>query len=181
MKLLGVKLLLISSVCVCLAGCSGGGSQSDSSDDANQADTAAHGESAHDHSSHAAHPEHGPHEGELIELGNEAFHAEMKHENDRLAIYVLDSTATQSVPIDAAMLTISLKLDGNVKSFDLPASPDEGDPENQSSRFLSADTTLHEWLDGGAEGALTLEIAGKSYTGNVAHDHSGHDHSGHGH
>ena len=56
------------------------------------------------------------------------------------------------------------------------ANPDANDPAGQTSRFTSADTKLDEWLDAGAEGAVVIQIEGKSYTGKIAHDH---DHAGH--
>ncbi|QDV44640.1 hypothetical protein Enr13x_45080 [Stieleria neptunia] len=121
------------------------------------------------------HPEHGPHGGDLVELGKEAFHAELVHGADGVSMYVLDSSATKPVPIAAAKLVVSLKRDGQVASFDLSANPDANDPPEQSSRFTSADEKLDQWLDAGAEGAVVIEIEGKSYTGNVAHEHD-HDH-----
>ena len=93
-------------------------------------------------------------------------------------MYVLDSSATKPVPIAADKLVVSLKHDGQVASFDLSANPDTNDPPEQSSRFTSAEEKLDQWLDAGAEGAVTIEIEGKSYTGNVTHDH---DHEGHDH
>ena len=105
----------------------------------------------------------------------------MVHGDGKFSIYVLDSAALNPVPVDAEKLVLSLKHEGSVKSFELASEPDATDPEGQSSHFASADSELHEWLDGGAEGALTIEIAGKSFTGDVAHahGHEGHDHSDH--
>ncbi|WP_372896743.1 hypothetical protein [Stieleria sp.] len=142
-------------------------------------DTGSHA-STDTHDDHG-HPEHGPHGGELVELGKEAFHAELVHGADGISMYVLDSSATKPVPIAADKLVVSLKHDGQVASFDLSANPDTNDPPEQSSRFTSVDEKLDQWLDAGAEGAVTIEIEGKSYTGNVTHDHEGHDHEGHDH
>lgn len=135
-----------------------------------------------DHAAHA-HPEHGPHGGELVELGKEAFHLELTHSDDGIAMYVLDGSATKSVAIEAEKLVVSLKHDGEVKSFNLPASPEvgnseEADAEGKTSRFVSDQEELDEWLDAGAEGAVVIEIEGKSYTGKISHDH---DHEGHDH
>ncbi|MFK8115454.1 MAG: hypothetical protein AB8B91_24875 [Rubripirellula sp.] len=125
-----------------------------------------------------AHPEHGPHGGDLVELGKEDFHAELVHSDDGIALFVLDGGATKQVPIESEKLVMSLKHDGQVASFDLVAKPDAEDPDGKSSRFVSADSKLDDWLDAGAEGAVVIQIQGKQYTGAVAHDH---DHAGHDH
>lgn len=124
------------------------------------------------------HPEHGPHGGDLIELGKEAFHGELVHEESGASIYILDGSARESVAIEAEKLVVSLKHDGSVQSFDLPMNRQPEDPNEKSSRFTSSDENLHTLLDAGAEGAVTIAIDGKSYTGKVSHDH---DHSGHDH
>jgi hypothetical protein len=125
-----------------------------------------------------AHPEHGPHGGDLIELGQEAFHAELVHGESGIAIFVLDDSALQSVPIASTSLTASLKHAGEVKAFDFSADPDTNDPSGKSSRFVSADSQLDQWIDAGAEGAIVIEIDGKNYTGKIAHsdEHAGHQH-----
>lgn len=121
------------------------------------------------------HPEHGPNGGELIELGKEAFHLEMIHDDQSVTLNVLDSAASQAVSIEASELIVSLKHDGNVKTFTLLASqPADG----KSSSFHVADPDMAKWMKEGAEGAVTLEIDGKSYTGKISHDH---DHEGHAH
>ena len=120
------------------------------------------------------HPEHGPHGGELIELGQETFHGELIHDDKQVTIYVLDGTATKSAAIEAKSVTLGLKHDGTVQSFELSASPDEGDPDGSSSRYTSNDSTLCQWLEHEAEGSLMMEIDGKSYTGQI--EHHDHDH-----
>lgn len=170
-----IVLLFATAICLVFAGCSKTGSQADadhgsaSQDDAPIATSANPGQ---------GHPDHGPHRGELIELGNEDYHAELVHGDDQLSVYVLDASATRAVAIEETQLALSLKHDGDVKTFDLVAAPKPGDPDPRSSRFVSADPVLHEWLDHGAEGAVIVQIDGKSYTGKVSHDHA---HGGHGH
>lgn len=126
------------------------------------------------------HPEHGPHGGELVELGKEAFHIEMMHGSGAVALYVLDGSATEPVAIEAEKLTVSLKHDGEVKSFELPADPQSGDESGKSSRFTSTSAEMDQWMEAGAEGAVILQIDGKSFTGKISHDHD-HDHEGHNH
>jgi hypothetical protein len=119
-----------------------------------------------------AHPEHGPHGGDLVELGNEEYHAEVVHGDNGFSVYVLDGSAKQAVAVTAEKLVVSLKQGEQVKTFEFAANPDTNDESGKSSRFTSTDEQLHEWLDAGAEGALTIEIEGKSYTGKVTHDHA---------
>ncbi|QDT10170.1 hypothetical protein [Planctomycetes bacterium K23_9] len=124
------------------------------------------------------HPVHGPHGGDLVELGKEDFHAELVHGGDGISMYVLDGSATKMVPIPSESLVISLKHNGQVATFDLAANPEPGSTSGQSARFTSTDTKLDEWLDAGAEGAVVIQIDGKSFTGKVVHSH---DHAGHQH
>lgn len=138
------------------------------------------------HTDHHAHPELGPHGGELIELGQEAYHAELVHGASSVSIFVLDGSATRSVPIRSKSLAISMKYRGQVKRFDVAAAPDRNDPNGRCSRFVSSNPQLEQWIEAGAEGAIMIQVNGKSYTGKIAHDHDhghdhDHDHDGHTH
>ena len=131
------------------------------------------------HAGHA-HPTEGPHHGSLIELGNEEYHAELVHDDKSVTIYVLNGAADAQVPIDATEITINTKHDGQPEQFQLSASPDQNDPASKSSRFVSNDAELVGHIDeDGAEHKLVLTINGKSYRGDIAHDHDGHE--GHNH
>jgi len=137
---------------------------------------------SNDHAGHA-HPSEGPHHGSLIELGNEEYHAELVHDeaSGTVTIYVLDGAATQAVPIAATEVTINTRHEGKPRQFQLAASPDEGDTQGNSSRFVSEDAELGEHLHAEDAGAkLVLSIDGKSYRGEIRHDHD-HDHAGHDH
>jgi hypothetical protein len=126
------------------------------------------------------HPSEGPHHGSLIELGKEEFHAELVHDDQSVTIYVLDSAAKSSIPIDASELWINLLMDGKPTQFRLAAAPDGNDPSGKSSRFVSTDSALASQLDKEAAAPkLSLSINGKSYRGIINHSHS-HD-LGHGH
>jgi len=152
------------------------------------------------------HPSEGPHGGDLIELGNEEYHAELIHpenhdddakpregadhkdgddaDHDHLGItiYILDGTAKKMVPIDAVDVTVNLSHDGKPEQFKLAAMPTESDPEGKSSRFASDDKDLLEHFhEEDVQGTLVLRIDGKSYRGKLAHSHAGHGHKGHGH
>lgn len=129
----------------------------------------------HDH----GHPSEGPHHGELIELGAEEYHAELLHDHDAgsLTIYILDSSATKQVAIEATEVTINVTHDGMPEQFTLTAQPDEGDDEGKSSRFVSTDKELAAHIDDhDASPKLVVSINGKSYRGDIHHDHEGHDH-----
>ena len=124
------------------------------------------------------HPTEGPHHGGLIELGDHEYHGELVHDEEAgtVTVYILDASAKAAVPIDATEMTINLKHDGSPEQFKLAASPDAGDPEGRSSRFVSNDAELAEHLDHEDSGArLVVEIGGKSYNGPVEHEHE-HNH-----
>lgn len=130
---------------------------------------------AHDHAST------GPHEGQIIELGDEDYHAELVHDEEKgtVTIYILDGTAKNAVAIDATELSINLKQAGKGRQFKLAATPQDGDSTGKASRFVSNDKDLNEALDAEeATARLVVEIEGKSYTGKLEHhhDHEGHDH-----
>lgn len=114
------------------------------------------------------HPEHGPHGGQLVEIGKEAFHIEIMQDDGAVAMYLLDGSATGAVASEAASLTVSLKHDGEIKSFELAADPQAEDETGKTSRFTSRDPQLDQWLELGAEGAVTLNVNGKSVTGAVS-------------
>ncbi|MCA9075348.1 MAG: hypothetical protein KDA93_09965 [Planctomycetaceae bacterium] len=181
MKLLcNCVALGLTGIAISLSGC-GNGPATDGSGSPPPSETAnshdLHDHSGHDHGEHA-HPSEGPHHGELIELGNEEYHAELVHNDQSVTIYILDSGATTPVPIEATEIKINARHDGEPEQYSLPASPDENDPEGRSSRFVSEDTDLVQHLDeAGFEPKLQLTIQGKSYQGEFSHRHDHeHDH-----
>lgn len=146
-----------------------------------------------DHHDDHAHPTSGPHGGDLIELGDEEYHAELvhpveheehadhkdgehKHEGEEVTVYILDGAAKEQVAIEGEEITLNLRHDGKALQFKLAAQRTENDPEGKSSRFVSKDHELIEHLhEKDVDGTLVLTINGKSYRGKLAHDH-GHDH-----
>jgi len=131
------------------------------------------------HAEHA-HPTKGPHEGDLIELGNEEYYAELVHDEQAgaVTIYLLDAEAKAAVPIEATELTINLKHAGQIEQFKLAASPDVSDPRGKSSRFMSSDAEFIEDIERqDAEPQLVATIDGKQYRGNISpgqHEHGDH-------
>lgn len=125
-----------------------------------------------------SHPTEGPHHGSLIELGKEEYHAELVHDDKTVTIYILDSAAKSAVPVDAKELVINLLHDGKPEQFKLAASPDANDPSGKSSRFVLQSSELIEELEHDhAAAKLSVLIDGKSYRGDIKHDHAGHDHA----
>ncbi|MGE0607954.1 MAG: hypothetical protein AB7O62_12740 [Pirellulales bacterium] len=138
---------------------------------------AEHGHGEHGHPGHD-HPDMGPHHGQLIELGNEEYHAELVHDDEQqtVTIYLLDDHAKGAVSIDAAELTLNLVVDGKPAQFKLQADPQSDDAEGESSRFASSDAALAEALDvEGTSGRLNVKIGGKSFVGSVDHHHDDHE------
>jgi hypothetical protein len=120
-----------------------------------------------------AHPSHGPHEGSLIELGNEEYHAELVHDEraETVTIFILDSSALAAVSIEATELLVNLSHDGEAEQFRLAAEPDVGDPAGKASRFVSTDSELAEELDHAHSSAqLVVTISGQQFRGAIEHD-----------
>ena len=125
-----------------------------------------------------AHASDGPHHGSLIELGNEEYHAELVHDAASVTIYILDSAAKNSVPIEATELVINLLHEGKPEQFKLPANPDTGDTDGKSSRFALEDAELAEHIDEEAtKPELAVNINGTQFRGKIEHDREGHDHA----
>jgi hypothetical protein len=162
-------------MCIIVGGCDQIGDQRPTSDTGTSTIHADKSPSGTAHS--GTHPSKGPHQGTLIELGKEEFHAELVHDKETIRIYVLDSTATVPVPIDSADVVINLSIDGKPAQFKLVADPDTSDPAGMASRFVSNEISLVSHLDGEkAAPKLRISIQGKAYSGNVLHDHHDHEH-----
>lgn len=125
------------------------------------------------------HPSEGPHHGDLVELGNEEYHAEIVHgTGGEVTVYILDGKAATAVPIDAAEVTINLTHDGKAEQFKLAASPDSNDPAGKSSRFTLKDEELAGDLDHeGTKAKIAVQIDGKSFSGAIEHHHEDGEHA----
>ena len=127
--------------------------------------------SAHDHS----HGPTGPNQGHLIELGNEEYHAEWLHDDDSgaVTVIILDSTATQEVPISAADVKINVVVDGKPQQYTLDAVEVV---EGKSSRFrtVAEDLVIALNFGEGVEATLEVEINGTSFNGEIEHHHHHH-------
>jgi len=126
-----------------------------------------------------AHPTEGPHHGALIELGKEDYHAELVHDDatDTVTIYILDSSATKSVPITAKQLTLNMRAGRKPQQFVLAAQPKTGDADGSASVFAASGKQISQAIDTkGASGRLNVEIEGKIYVGNVGGNSHNHKH-----
>lgn len=169
-KLLGIGIILLAS------GCSGKTPSGKSDSNSRMDSTSSAAVNSHDSHDHATK---GPHSGTLIELGNEKYHAELLHDKESVIIYILDGSATKANPIDTTEVVINLVHDGKPSQFQLTASPDSEDPVGKSSRFILKNARFIEELEHAESGAkLNVLIDGKSYRGDIHHNHKDHNHDG---
>lgn len=148
------------------------------------------GEKAHEHGhDEHDHDEEGPHGGHIIELGAEEHHVELTHDDaaHKVGIYILGADVKTPTPIKLDKVTINTLVDGESISYDLPAVPQEGETDGNTSYFEIISEPLCTLVAGESEAKtkqarLSLEIDGKPYVGLIetsAHDHDhdhGHDH-----
>ena len=125
-----------------------------------------HGHDEHGHDEHA-HPTEGPHHGQLIELGDEAYHGEWVPDatSKTVSIYILDGHAEKEVPIVNDAAVINLFVDGVPRQIQLLPRPSAGGGANQASRF-ELPQSAQQAVDGKeGRGELRVMIQGKSYRG----------------
>ena len=129
------------------------------------------------------HPAEGPHHGQLIELGDDEYHAEIVH-NDAtrtVTVFLLDKQAKNNVPIAEREITINVATEDQPLQFKLPAMPLPDDPKGSSSQFALIDAQLCDALDSEkTRTRINVTIDGKPYIGTVEHRHD-HEHGDHGH
>lgn len=129
-------------------------------------------EHAHDHDDPHAHPTEGPHGGELIELGDHDFHAELLHphgpdDSQEVVIYVLDQSAKQLHTTDSESVSVNVTGPAGPASYQLDAVPET---DVESSEFRSSDGALIQALQSAENKAVfVITINGKSYRGNLSH------------
>lgn len=157
--------LLIIAGFVVLAGCGRGPSANGMS-----------GGADHDHS-HL-----GMHGGQVIELGDSHYHAEVVHDDAtrKVGVYLLDGSAQAAAPIGARMLAVNAVVGGEPKQYMLLPAPLEGETTGNCSYYEIVSKELCGALgDPEATVRISLTIEGKPYTGTVAtgeHHHDDHDH-----
>lgn len=134
-------------------------------------------EEGHDHD-HGHDHEAGPHGGDLIELGEEEYHAELAHdeESSEVTVYLLDGEGKKNVAIPLSELVLKVTANKNDTSYTLPAVPEEGEQDGISSRFKITSKELIGLLEHEAVITLTVSIDGKEFTGKMEHSAHHHDH-----
>jgi hypothetical protein len=111
---------------------------------------------------------HGPNEGELIELGNEEYHAELLQvpDGDVVTVFILDKEAKNAVPTATEAVVVRMTLGDKPIEFRLTPNPKEGEPAGSSSRFESKEEPLRAALaHQTAKRELEVKIGDKTYKG----------------
>lgn len=126
------------------------------------------------------HGEYGPHGGHLVELGEEEYHAEvvLNPKTKDVTVYILGSDAQKPAPIDAKEVRLELTIDGETGPHVARPSPQKEDHPGESSRFVLAnDPDIKAKIDDEHElvGHVNVTVKGKSYSGEIEHEHGGHD------
>lgn len=128
----------------------------------------------HDHSEKGHAHGVGPHEGTVADWGGGKYHVEftVDHDKQQATVYILGSDEKTATPIDAESIELSIK-DPEMQ-VTLKASPQEGDPQGKSSRFIGT----HEKLGVVQEyaGTMTGVVDGTPYSGDFKEEAHG-DHS----
>jgi hypothetical protein len=156
---------LVLSLTVAMAGCSQG--------------TKSNTGHEHDHHDHD-HEALGPHGGHLIELGDEAYHGELTHDDPshKVAIYLLDGAA-KAMPAAAELpAEVKLSFDDKGKSVDYTLA------KVADGKYEIVNEALCTLLGGNFDvnAKLVTTIAGKPFTGTIEHHaHKGHNHDHHDH
>jgi hypothetical protein len=121
----------------------------------------------------------------LIELGQEDYHAELVHNDDKpsVSLYLLDEQARSPVTTAAEELTLNLVVDGNAQQFKLAAAPLQGEAEGKASRFHSQDESLWRLIsdENKLSGRFNVTIEGKQFVGKIEHAAHGKHAGEHGH
>ncbi len=125
--------------------------------------------------------EHGPHGGHILELGDQ--HAEIAMGTDRVvSVYLLGADAKTATPVANATAHLHLHIGEAEEEVELTASPLEGEPEGQSSRFVSTAEAIPAAIADieGIEGEVIVMIDGAEKMAEIGHDH-GAEHADHKH
>ena len=128
------------------------------------------------------HATHGPHDGHLVELGGEDYHAEVvfDHDSRELTVYLLGSDAETAMPVSTETVTLNLQVDNAPASVELASAPLDGEADG-SSRFTASGDAVPEAIhdDEDLHGWVVVEIDGTQHRGEIAHDRAHgdeHDH-----
>ena len=128
-----------------------------------------------------AHVHHGPHNGHLMEIGEEEYHAEWTDdESGKVTFYFLDGEAKKEVPVEAEEITIEVKIGDKEPILYKLAAVNLQD--KKASTFELVDKNLQGVLDTLSEGVSakfpSLTIGGKNFENLKIeeHKHDEHEH-----
>ena len=156
-----------------LGGCGGKPSGDFRTFDA-KTDTSPDAEHGHAHDHEHGHG-HGPHDGDLVELGDEEYHAEVvfDEESHKVILFLLGADAKSAVSVEAKELSLEMPGPDTPVTHTLAAAPQDGDGEGKSSRFEITSEELIEAFhhDPKAVGKFQVSIGGKEFPGEIKHDH----------
>jgi hypothetical protein len=127
--------------------------------------------SSHSHAGHGA----GPHDGTLADWGGGKYHVEftVDHDKQEATVFILGDDEKTPSPIKVE--EIQLSISDPAMQVTLKAAPQEGDPEDSTSRFVGN----HESLGVVQEyaGTITGVVDGTPYAGDFKEEpHGAHDH-----
>lgn len=110
--------------------------------------------------------EHGPHGGHMLELGDHVAHLEVVHDDaaGRMTLYLFGADAKTPMPIAKPP---ELKLTTTAGPKVLVSRPESG-TAGESNAFVVVDDLLK---GGEPEGRVSVEIGGRQYNPDLAHDH----------
>jgi hypothetical protein len=116
------------------------------------------GGGAHDHG------ETGPHDGLLIELGNDEYHAEFlpDHAKKQATVWILDKKAKNPVPVKASTVSLTITNVTPPLKVALKAEPEKGETPEMASRYVGTDDKFGVEME--FKGTVSVEINGKQYT-----------------
>jgi hypothetical protein len=168
MRIISTSLCLIALIAasVSLTGC-----DSHSTDNRAESQKCEAGCTSHDHGA-SQDPTEGPHGGDLIELGNEEYHAELliDEKTKTVTIHLLDSPAEKPVAIESPEITLQLLREGKFVKYSLKAvETKDVSKKGTASEFKIVGGGLSDAIcqDKKTQGRLQLTINGKPYTGTV--------------
>jgi hypothetical protein len=162
MKSLSTSLWIFTiAALIALPGC--GDPESKEDEDNNEDQTA---EDDHDH------PTHGPHDGDLIELGDEEYHAEIVRSDTAVTVYLLDGAAKMGPTIEGESINLNLSHHGDAKQYALAGVADVDAP-GKFAEFTSSDEEMLAIVkeDNHLDISVSIEINGTNFRGTLAHSH----------
>jgi hypothetical protein len=159
-----LTLMMVLVIALCIGGCNRAANHSETTP--KEGDSAEH-----------EHHHHGPHNGHMMEIGEEEYHAEWTHdESGKVTFYILDAEAKKEVPVSADEIVIDVKIGDNPpKTYKLAAvNPTDG----KASAFEIVDKQFEALFDqlksSGLALTLHVNINGKQFDTPIKEHEHGH-------